>query len=116
MDEYFDDPFVDEDDEDESLIDKYVSFWSATDVDKYLMLFERNFSEAERLEIDLYFIDKYFPGTENLSDDELVREKYYSSKHSFQYAVSIKRMVEQSGQGCVFADRAGWRYGFGGSA
>jgi hypothetical protein len=108
------DPF--EEDDEEDLIDKYIKIWSSTDLEKYFMITRDDLSEEERTEIDLYFIEKYYPGNSNLTDDELLREKYYESKHCFQYVVSIKRLIEASGKGCVFADQAGWHYGFGGNA
>jgi len=105
-----------DEDEEEDLIERKIKIWSSTDLEKYFMNSGDDLSEEERSELDLYLIEKYYPGSSNLSDDELLREKYYGSKHYFQYAVSIKRMVEASGRGCIFADRAGWRYGFGESA
>lgn len=113
MSNYFENNF---DDEDDDYFERRLKIWAATDLEKYFMITQANLSEEERTEIDLYIIEKYYPGSSNLSDDELLREKYYDSKHCFQYIVSIKRLVEASGQGCIFADRAGWRYGFGGSA
>jgi len=112
MNEYFDD--YDNDEEEEDFFERNIKVWNLTDLEKYFMITRSELSEEERTEIDLYLIDKYFPGSSNLSDDELLREKYYDSKHCFQYVVSIKRLVEASGQGSVYADRAGWRYGFGG--
>ena len=114
MDDYNFDSFNREEDEEDDLLERYIKIWSSTDLEKYFMITHAELSDEERMDIDLYLIDKYYPGHSNLSDDELLREKYYDSKHCFQYAVSIKRMVEASGQGCVFADRAGWHYGFGG--
>lgn len=112
MDDYNIDPF-EEEEEEEDLIDRNVKIWSATDVEKCFKITLTDLSKKERMEIDLYLIDKYYPGSNNLSDDELVRQKYYPSLHTFQYAVSIKRMVEASGEGSVIAHPDGWMYGFG---
>lgn len=109
---YFENPFED----DEDFTERRFKIWSSTDLEKFFMITNSVLTDEERNEIDFYLIEKYYPGCSNLNDNELLWEKYYGSKHCFQYAVSIKRMIEASGQGFVFADRAGWHYGFGGNA
>lgn len=95
-------------------MDKQNKIWFMTDLDKYFMLSNLNLTEEEKMEVDLYLIEKYYPGTANLRDDELAVEKLFSSKHSFQYLVSVKRMIELSAEGIVIKNSDWWRFGFGG--
>lgn len=50
--------------------------------------------EWEKRRIDL--IVDFYPGRENLTDEELLMEKYFS-KDDFFYNVSVKRFIEWSG-------------------
>lgn len=100
-------------DEYSDAIERNIKIWSATDLDKYLMTTFNGLPEEIIAEIELYLMDKYYSGSKNLSDDELIRQKNYSSLHVFQYTVSIKRLIENSGKGCVITYPDGWRFGFG---
>lgn len=64
---------------------------------------------------ELKIIEKYYPGEANLTDDELVRRKYYHSLHSFHYEVSMKRMIETEGRGIVREHKKGWTFMLSGS-
>lgn len=46
-------------------------------------------------------IEDFYPGRDKLCDDELLREKYYSSLFKFQKAIAIKRFIEYSGLGLI---------------
>lgn len=46
-------------------------------------------------------IDDFYPGRDNLYDDELLREKYYKSLFLFQQAIATKRFIEYSSLGMI---------------
>jgi len=46
-------------------------------------------------------LEDFYPGREKLTDDELLREKYYKSLHTFQQAIAQKRFIEFSKAGMI---------------
>jgi len=49
-------------------------------------------------------IEDFYPGREKITDDELLREKYYKSLFSFQQAIATKRFIEYSKVGMISGD------------
>ena len=72
MSNYFNDSFEDEDDD---YFERNIKIWNATDLEKYFMISFDDLSEEDKTEIYLYLIDKYYPGSKDLSNDELIRQK-----------------------------------------
>lgn len=87
--------------------------WNQTAFEKFINSFDSNISEYEKQQSYLDIIEEYYPGSNNLTDNELLRRKYYPGEHSFQLAVSVKRMLEQTGKGTAIEDEHGWRFGTG---
>lgn len=50
-------------------------------------------------------IDDFYPGRDEITDDELLREKYYSSLFDYQKAVATKRLIEYLAIGMVSGDK-----------
>ena len=65
----------------------------------------------EKRQIESELIDIYWPGRENLSDEEMMKEKYYDSQHLFQFVISLKRYVETTGDGWCEPFEHGWSFG-----
>ncbi len=105
--------YFEEDDDSEDYLDEQFKRWQEDELTRYINSFSRSLTDEERINLELDIIDKYFPGIKNLSDDELVRQKYFSSLHHFQYMVSVKRMFEVTGRGIAIPDKCGWRFGMG---
>jgi hypothetical protein len=74
--------------------------------DKWLWESDKN--KRRSLEIDL--IESYYPGVNFLMDDELIRQKYFDSKHFFQHVIAIKRMLEDTGFGIAIPLPHGYRF------
>jgi len=65
-------------------------FW----IENYLA---RDLNESEHFKWCNDFIDIYYPS--ELSDEEVVREKYYKSKFQYQMAVAKKRFCDSTTRG-----------------
>lgn len=50
-------------------------------------------------------IEDFYPGRNEITDDELLREKYYKSYWNYQTAVATKRFIEYLGIGMVTGDK-----------
>jgi hypothetical protein len=106
--------YFEEDDDSEDYFERQSRLWQEDELTRYINSFHRKLTEDERTNLQLDIIDKYFPGIKNLSDDELVRQKYCPSFHHFQYLISIKRMFEITGRGSAIPDSHSWTFVFAG--
>lgn len=70
---------------------------------------DQSLDEKRKIESEL--IDIYWPGREQLTGEEMSKEKYYPSQHLFQFVISLKRYVEATGDGWVSPIEHGWSFG-----
>lgn len=89
--------------------------WNQTAFEKFINSFNHKLSDYEKQQSHLDIIEEYYPGSNKLTDKELLRRKYYPGEHSFQLAVAVKRMLEETGKGVVIDSENGWRFGVGSS-
>lgn len=111
----FDDFDEDDDFDEEDEFHNNLMKWNRTAFEKFINSFHMNVDKYEAMQLDLDIIEEYYPGSKSLTDNELLKRKYYPGEHSFQLAVAIKRMLEETGKGVVIDGDDGWHFGVGSS-
>ena len=101
--------FEDENDIEDSF-DEELQILQEDELTRYINSSFRKLTREDIINLQLDVIEKYFPGIKNLSDDELIRQKYFRSLHQFQYHVAVKRMFEITGRGSAIPDIYGWNF------